>query len=207
MSKLIVFEGLDGTGKSSLIFSLAQYLIQKGASVHLAAYPRKHEDGAIARQLYNTPGSDPKKMFHHLFLNMLKGNAWINTSSADFVLLDRYYYSIIGYQHGYYGLPLTEIYKRSESFKLLKQPDICIYTHCDYQLSKWRIINRDGLHSPDLKFYATYEIWEQMRSAYNLAFSMKMLQPKKLLSLDTDPHTQDMITLLPSNFLDRLYVT
>ena len=51
MSKFIVVEGLDGTGKTTQIKILAEYLKSKGADVEITAEPTAHPTGKLIRRI------------------------------------------------------------------------------------------------------------------------------------------------------------
>ncbi len=105
MAKFIVFEGLDGTGKSTQIRLLANALAAKGERVFLDAEPSSLPTGVFLRRLLAGEFESSPWASAALFLadrinqNVHSENGIIkHLDAGDTVILDRYYYSTFAYQ-------------------------------------------------------------------------------------------------------------
>lgn len=200
--RMIVFEGLDGTGKSTLLYETARQLTEKGHFVATYAMPSKlRVFGREARNLFGVAG----KVDENLRLNIrdmlnvysqIQGN-W----NIDFVLIDRWIYSSIAYQCYLHGLSLNRFYEQCTLHKFSALPDKVVYCHCDRNASIERVIARDGNFSSDLALL-TEDKWVALRQGYNYAFGTNLCLGKqaKLLTINTagtTPKTEVESTILP----------
>ncbi len=105
MNHFIVFEGLDGTGKTTQIRLLAEHLRRGGETVFTDAEPSSLPTGRFLRQMLS--GEFPSSPWANaaLFLadrvnqNVDPENGIIkHLQNGDTVILDRYYYSTFAYQ-------------------------------------------------------------------------------------------------------------
>lgn len=117
---LVVFEGIDGAGKSVQIRRAAQWLESRGKTVRHLFEPTSGPIGTKIRQLAGK-GRDrisPEEEFR-LFLDDRRWNVETNIQPAldrgEVVLLDRYYISSIAYQ-GALGLDPERIRHENETF-------------------------------------------------------------------------------------------
>lgn len=98
---LIVFEGIDGTGKSTQIKALAEYLTAKGHKVVTGFEPTNGVWGKKLRESMVT-GRLPANEEIDLFLKDRRDNVenfiLPHLEQGFFVLLDRYYFSMMAYQ-------------------------------------------------------------------------------------------------------------
>jgi len=117
---LIVFEGIDGAGKSVQIRDAARWLEEQGRAIRQLYEPTGGPIGSRIRQLAGK-GRDalaPEEEFR-LFLEDRRWNVETNILPAlkrgEVVLLDRYYISSIAYQ-GALGLDPERIRRENEAF-------------------------------------------------------------------------------------------
>ena len=105
MSKFIVVEGLDGTGKTTQIKILADYIRGKGRDVEITAEPTSHPTGKLIRRILSGEvPSDPWALASLFLSDRIIHN--INPedgiekmlSEGKTVISDRYYYSTFSYQ-------------------------------------------------------------------------------------------------------------
>ena len=105
MHKFIVFEGLDGTGKTTQIRLLAEHLRRGGETVFTDAEPSPLPTGRFLRQMLS--GEFPSSPWANAALffadrvnqNLDPENGIIkHLQNGDTVILDRYYYSTFAYQ-------------------------------------------------------------------------------------------------------------
>ena len=105
MNKFIVFEGLDGTGKTTQIRLLAEHLRREGAAVFTDAEPSSLPTGRFLRQVLSgefasSPWANAALFFaDRVNQNLDPENGIIrHLQNGDAVILDRYYYSTFAYQ-------------------------------------------------------------------------------------------------------------
>lgn len=117
---LIVFEGIDGTGKSTHCRLLADYLVARGLSVLKLFEPTKGPWGLKIRKLLTEGRGDtsPEEELSW-FINDRRQHVdevikpALNQNKV--IILDRYYYSTAAYQ-GALGLDPERICRENEAF-------------------------------------------------------------------------------------------
>lgn len=142
--KLIVIEGIDGTGKSTQSRLLAEYLRSQDHEVIESHEPT---DGPWGRKLRESATTGRLSAGDELeyFLRDRKQHVEeliLPTVQRDgIVILDRYYFSSMAYQ-GYRGIDPTEIRARNEEFA--PRPDHLIILDLPVETALERIGTRDG---------------------------------------------------------------
>ncbi len=140
--KLIVFEGIDGTGKSTHIRALKTFLEARGIEVVQSYEPTrgiwgaKLRDSAVTGRLSLDEEidlfiKDRQDHVHTLIAPALERGAW--------VLLDRYYLSMMAYQ-GARGMDVETIRTLNEEFAPI--PDAVIWLDIPVETALSRIGNR-----------------------------------------------------------------
>ncbi len=123
---LIVFEGLDGAGKSTQIRALAAALQARGHQVICSKEPTDGPHGAALRRSAKT-GRLPIEEEIGLFLKDRRQHVdELIRPALDrgaYVLLDRYYFSTCAYQ-GARGVDPAELRARNEAFA--PRPDLLV---------------------------------------------------------------------------------
>ena len=161
---LIVFEGIDGTGKSTQLRLLADHLMQKGYSVVKTKEPTDGHYGKQIKNLYVHRENISKEEELDLFLR----DRWEHVekfirpclAAKKIILCDRYYLSTIAYQ-GAAGLAVDEI-TRKNSFA--PQPDIALLFQLSPQVSTERITKNRG---ETLNDFEQEESLEKVASIFN----------------------------------------
>lgn len=141
--RLIVFEGIDGTGKSTHIRLLSEYLSERGIVVRTSYEPTRGKWGMRVREAALSGErlgveeeiecllKDRREHVEQLILPSLAAGEW--------VLLDRYYLSMMAYQ-GATGADVQEILRRNEEFA--PAPDLAFWLDIPVELSMQRIESR-----------------------------------------------------------------
>lgn len=141
--RLLVFEGIDGTGKSTHIRHLREYLEERGVVVRASFEPTRGEWGMRVRSaaLCGTRLSvqeeidcllrDRREHVEKLIRPALERGEW--------VLLDRYYLSMMAYQ-GATGADVQRIRELNEAFAPV--PDLAFWLDIPVELSMQRIAAR-----------------------------------------------------------------
>ncbi len=141
---LIVFEGTDGTGKSTQLQLLARTLTEKGFDVISSREPTEGKYGQQIRALYSDRDSVSREEELALFLADRKEH--VDTlltpalSSGKIVLCDRYFLSTIAYQ-GAAGMDTGQIIEKNA---FAPNPDICLLFHASIQTGVDRITSGRG---------------------------------------------------------------
>jgi len=140
---LIVFEGIDGCGKSTQAGLLIKRLKEKGFEI---AYFREPSAGRWGRRIKTKalhPDSLSPEEELSLFLKDRKENVEKNLKPAlsekKIIVLDRYYYSTIAYQ-GARGIDTKRIRKMNEDFVL--RPDLVFILDIEPEKGLERIKDR-----------------------------------------------------------------
>jgi len=125
---LIVFEGIDGAGKSTQAEILMKTLQEKGFSVVYFREPSEGKWGREIKMKAAHPDSLSPEEELELFLKDRKENVEKNLKPAlrgkRIVLLDRYYFSTIAYQ-GAKGIDQERIKRMNEGFVV--EPDLVFF--------------------------------------------------------------------------------
>jgi dTMP kinase len=141
--QLIAFEGIDGTGKSTQIKLLAEFLRGQGRRVVLTREPTDSSYGRRIRELYISRNATPEEELE-LFLHdrRLHVQELIapELAAGSIVLTDRYYYSTAAYQ-GANGLDPQKILALNS---FAPRPDLVILLTMPPELSSERICNGRG---------------------------------------------------------------
>ncbi|HHL35611.1 MAG TPA: dTMP kinase [Desulfobulbaceae bacterium] len=159
---LIAFEGIDGTGKSTQIPLLADYLRAKGYEVVETREPTDGPYGRKIRHLYvNRQSSSPKEELE-LFVQDRRQHVEEVIAPAlaegKIVLTDRYYFSTAAYQ-GATGMDPKAIFAAND---FAPRPDLVLLLVMDPEESVRRIEQLRGEQLND------FEQVEQLRKVAEL---------------------------------------
>ena len=144
IGKFIVFEGTDGSGKTTQIKRFAEKLTSNGEKVHVTAEPTVSLSGGILRDAL---AGITVKSASELAILFTWDRINHNTNKHDgitkllnegyTVLCDRYYYSSLAYQGkdaGYDWVKTLNI-----ECKEIRKPDICFFLDVSPKVSMQRI--------------------------------------------------------------------
>lgn len=173
--KFIVFEGIDGAGKTTQIVRLSEYLASKGISCITTAEPTDSEGGRHIRRILSGEISATNEELATLFAkdreyhNTCVGGIEQTLSDGVTVISDRYYYSSLAYQGADVGL--DKVMALNIGNPHIRRPDLCIFLDLTPEQSLERIGVRDGeareifentdtLRRTRAKFYEVFDILE-----------------------------------------------
>ena len=166
--KLIVFEGIDGAGKTTQIRLLEEYLRQNGRRVVCTAEPTDLPSGKqLRRALSGEEKRSPCELAALFTLDRIAHNILpeagilaLLESGAD-VICDRYYYSTLAYQ----GSETDEDWVRRMNLDCpeIRRPDLCIFLDLSPEESMARINSRAGTH----EIYETTDRLERIRAQFH----------------------------------------
>ena len=148
---LIVFEGIDGTGKSTQISLLESFLKNKGFRVTTTREPTQGRFGQRIRELYQNRQAVTLEQELELFLSDRREHVETliipSLKKGRIVLCDRYYLSTAAYQ-GAAGLdPLMIV----EQNRFAPAPDLAFIFEIDAEESIHRITISRGDHLNDFE--------------------------------------------------------
>lgn len=208
--KLIVFEGIDCSGKSTLAKELYNSLVSEGKEVVLTCQPSKDtslgstfRELALKRTLEDEKADSYFKAMLFMADRVLHFNEVILPALKEgkIVICDRWWYSTIVYQLNYFGNPRSAFIEINQELVKRLVPDLIFYCHISRNELTKRLnsrslldgIERDVEKNP-LKYYAGYEY----------IFSQKTLPDiKKICRIDTSG-TIDYCSYLIRKEVDRI---
>lgn len=170
--KFIVFEGIDGCGKSTQSRMLYEYLTEKGIPCYKTCEPTDSCFGALIRQCLKGEVETDEKTIAALFvadrLDHLynKNNGLIEKiNSGITVICDRYYFSSYAY-HGTF-MPMEWVIEANRlSYEALK-PDITVFIDIEPERSFERLSRRNALER-----YEKIDSLTKIRDKYFEAFEL-----------------------------------
>ncbi|MBE7023566.1 MAG: dTMP kinase [Clostridia bacterium] len=182
--KFIVFEGIDGSGKSTQMKLLAERLEKKGIKTRLTLEPTY---GLVGETLHNILSgkikADPK-VTAALFVadrldHITNENDGVLKSleAGETVICDRYYFSSYAYQST--EVPSEWVVEANKLCADSLRPDVTIFVDISPQVAMERILtNRDTV-----EIYETEEKLTKVREAYFAAFEkMKDTENVKIIN-------------------------
>ena len=109
---IISFEGIEGVGKSTQINLLKEFLVKNNFTVEVLREPGSTSAGESIRNILLNKDSDISNKTELLLMFAARSeliNKKIQTSSCDYLLLDRFFDASIAYQGYGRNLPITFI--------------------------------------------------------------------------------------------------
>ena len=170
--KFIVFEGIDGSGKSTQVKFIKKYLLSKGIDCYTTAEPTDSPFGSLIRQCLNGRIETDEKTIAGLFvadrldhLYNKKDGLIEKINSGISVISDRYYFSSYAY-HGAY-MPMEWVIEANRFSSEALKPDLNIFLDIDPQKSFERLKKRNSLER-----YEKIESMTLIRNKYFEAFEL-----------------------------------
>ena len=171
--RFIVFEGLDGAGKTTQIRLLREALEREGHKVVLTAEPTEYESGrALRAALSGKVKKTPAEMAVMFTLDRIAHNQneenGIERLLAEgyTVISDRYYYSSLAYQGS-----ITDpewVAALNLNCPEIRKPDLCIFLDLPPEASMARITaNRSA---GELEIYETLDQLTRIRETFLSVF-------------------------------------
>jgi len=180
--KLIVIEGLDGSGKSTQIKLIKEELEKMGKKVYVTAEPTTYETGAYLRRILSESLEKDMYLQAALFLaDRVEHNTHPEFGIKKYiddgyiVLCDRYYFSTFAYQGT--ACDMDWVMKINLECRQILKPDLCIFIDVNPDTCKKRI--DDVREKPELyekdadkmrqirsKFL---DVFERLKTTHNIA--------------------------------------
>ena len=164
--KFIVFEGTDGSGKSTQMKMLASYLNEMGARCYSTHEPTDSPFGALLRNCLTGRVDADERAIAALFaadrldhiLNNVNGLKKKLEEGVN-VLCDRYYLSSFAYNGGF--VPLEWVIELNRPAREALKPDLTVFLYLDAEDSMERVMGRG-----ETERYETVERQKKIRKNY-----------------------------------------
>jgi dTMP kinase len=200
----IAFEGIDGSGKSTQVKLLAQYLSGKGYKVYTTFEPTDSPIGKIIRDIFNHRMEGDQKVIAALFAadrlhHLLHSEDGIIKKLNDgyTVITDRYYLSSYAYHSVHVDMDWV-IQLNAQSAALLR-PDLNIYIEMDPQIS----MNRLNAGRTNIEMYETLDNLIKVRDQYEIAMNL-VKNEEKIVRIDGN-RSPDKISAEVQEIINALY--
>ncbi|MCE9597803.1 MAG: dTMP kinase [Spirochaetia bacterium] len=169
----VVFEGIDGSGKSTLTKAVWDRL---GTQAQLLREPTGLHTGKLIREKLSAPQTIPQKDWIQLFTEDraldVEQHLKPALAAGKIVLMDRYYYSTAAYQGANLpDLSAAEIVKAQQA--MFPEPDMLVYLEISPEAALARISSRPGL-----------EIFETRSQLERISKNYESILPKGTLRLN-----------------------
>ena len=183
--KFIVFEGIDGAGKTTQILKLRDRLASNDVKCITTAEPTDSELGKRIRKIL---AGEIKVSDDELALLFAKDREYHNTSndgiektlsSGVTVISDRYYYSSLAYQGASIGL--DRVMSLNIGNKNIRRPDLCIFLDLTPEQSLSRIGKRDG---DSREIFENKEILSRTRDKFYEVFDVLEGLGERIVKID-----------------------
>ncbi len=183
----IVFEGIDGAGKTTQVELLAQNLRSIGREVSLSAEPTALESGkAIRRALSGAEKKSECQMAAMFVLDRIAHNIDEEigiealTAKGIDVISDRYYYSSLAYQGA------ATDYKWVKAMNIgspeIRRPDLCIYL----DLTPERSLERISRGRESVEIYENLEKLTSVRTKFLSVIDDLRTEGESIYIVDAD---------------------
>ena len=192
----IVFDGMDGCGKSSQLSRLHDYLfrIDKKVRILTTREPTFGQYGQKIRAMlkkHKDPFSDSETLLK-LYVkdredhinNLIKPFLRKDGGNVSIVLCDRYYYSTIAYQHTQ-GIPLNKVISVNKKFP---KPDLAIILDLHPETALHRISRERAVEK-----FEKIEFMEDLRKNFH---SLTTLLPDNIKIIDTSGSEDETAALI-----------
>lgn len=181
--KLIAFEGIDGSGKSTQIKRLAAWLEKQGVPCHTTCEPTDGDIGRLLREYLSGAKKADDRVIAALFaadrLDHLTRADGIcaRLACGETVLVDRYYLSSYAYQGMH--LPLDWVMALNAQSVQLRKPDCHIYLDVDVDTA----LSRIGARGEQTEIFETREKLMVISAQYDAVISL-LAQNERILRVD-----------------------
>ncbi len=169
--KFIVFEGIDGSGKSTQMDLLRSHLESLGLKVYVTTEPSSREIGKLIRRILKNEVTVSEETLAALFVadrldhiqNQVDGMLQY-LDKGYCVLSDRYFWSSFAY-HGLH-MPISQVVEMNAICHEMLKPDLTVYLDLSAEESMRRILERNE----QLEKFEKLELLQKIRQNYFIAF-------------------------------------
>jgi len=184
MSKFIVIEGIDGSGKTTIAKALVGYLRDRGYKTHYTYEPSESPFIEFFKKIKDIIERDP--LIDALIMTLdrayhVRYEIEPYLSQGYIVVSDRYYYSTVAYQ-GAMGLDVNWIINLNKYFR---KPDLAIYLDVSLETALKRISGRRSVWSE----YEQGDFLFRVREIY-----LKLIEKGELVRVDAERDLEKVIS-------------
>lgn len=148
-AKFIAFEGIDGSGKSTIVNEIRDELMRRDFSVLVNREPGTTEIGAKLRNLLksNVPRSKRTELFiqEACRVDIVEQRILPNLHKYDYILNDRYIDSTVAYQGAGNGNDQGLINELNILATRDIKPDLTFFIDTDFEIARSRVLKREGV--------------------------------------------------------------
>lgn len=187
--KFIVFDGIDGAGKTTQLDMLARRMMDDGESVYITAEPTGRDIGRLLRSALS--GAEKRsecEMAVMFVLDRISHNAEIEEKINDgvCVLCDRYYHSTLAYQ----GKTTDYAWVRSMNIDCpeIRKPDACIYL----DLTPEQSLKRISRGRSNVEIYENLEKLTEVRASFHSVIEDLRQNGEKIFIIDADRSREEL---------------
>lgn len=183
--KFIVFEGIDGAGKTTQIDLLRKALEERGVICKTTAEPTSLPSGreirsALGGKIEKTPIEMAKMFAYDRELHNTDPEIGISgmLSEGFTVISDRYYYSSLAYQGAALGYDtVAALNLDNES---IRTPDLCVFL----DLTPEKSLERIGKRGEETEIYENYEYLSKTRAMFFDVFERLRARGENIAVID-----------------------
>lgn len=190
--KFIVFEGIDGAGKSTQVARLSSRLRSMSYEIYDTFEPTDSQIGSLIRQIMTGQVESNHRTIASLFVadridHLLNSKNGIlkKIIAGQNVISDRFYFSSYAYHSPYVDMDWVIDANRISSDVL--KPDLNIFIDIDPQESIKRISNNRS----HIELYENIEMMKKVRSGYFKAFD-KLKNIEKIVIIDGNDSVENI---------------
>jgi len=182
--KFIVFEGIDGSGKSTQIRMISNRIQEQNLQVYTTFEPTAGPIGSLIRQMLSGKIKTDQRTLAFLFAadrmdHLVNEENGIRKKidKGELVLCDRYYFSSYAYHAQYMDMEWV-IHANSLNAEILR-PDLTIFIDVEPEICLERIKNNRS----DFEMYEKIDIMKKVRMNYLKAFE-QLKDLEKIVVID-----------------------
>lgn len=195
--KFIVFEGIDGCGKTTQAKLLCDYLNENGINAQFTAEPTEYETGKFIRKILGGEIKAETPVIAALFTSdrinhNLHLDSGINAllEQGITVVSDRYYYSSMAYQ----GVDSDFDWVKSINIDCpyIRKPDICFFLEAPEQVCLERI--HCGRDESDIEIYENEQALKKIKKRFDDVFDSLDDRVERINAVGSISEIADKIT-------------
>ncbi len=201
--RFIVFEGIDGSGKSTQIKGISKQLEKKGLKVYTTFEPTDGPVGSLIRQMLSGKIATDQRTIAALFaadrtdhLMNAHNGIYAKINQGETVLCDRYYFSSYAYHAQYIDMEWI-IHANSLNAETLK-PDLTLFIDVDPEICFKRIKQS----RTEFEMYEQIDIMKNVRRNYFKVFDR--LKGQEHIAVVDGNTTPDKVEMAVLNEIDRV---